>query len=155
FFMICPKSTLLRSNGCLCSGPESGQACRQYCPELPVEKIPDRLAIARALLMHAKVVVSPSVLLMQVFQREFGDLKIELVRHGLTFHPRTCNLQRYSPGDALVFCYAGSLTPHTGVHTLLAGFMSVRSPKASLKIYATGAVSDDYVAKLKQTAQAD
>src|SRR5262249_45896496 len=35
FFLMCPKYTLVRSNGSLCSGPESGVACTQHCPELP------------------------------------------------------------------------------------------------------------------------
>src|SRR5262249_52866591 len=119
FFMMCPKYNLIRSNGSLCNGPELGLACRQYCTELPAEKIPKRLATAREFLRKANAITAPSRFLTQTFQREFGDVQFKIVPYGLSLDTLTRNLRRYKRGDRIVFCYAGSLNPHKGVHILV------------------------------------
>jgi glycosyltransferase involved in cell wall biosynthesis len=154
FFMICPKFTLIRSNGSLCGGPESSLACTRYCPELLTNNIPKRLAAAREFLSGAKVIAVPSRFVAQTFQKEFGDLNFELIRHGLSVETLTCNVRRYQRGDVLVFCYAGSLNPHKGVHVLIEAFMAVTSPAVSLRIYGRGA-SEEYEENLRRSARPD
>src|SRR5262249_40970719 len=126
FFLMCPKYTLVRSNGSLCFGPETGLACGQHCSELPADKIPKRLAIAREFLTDAHVVAAPSRFLAETFQREFRDLKLKLIPYGLSLDTLMPNLRRYKRGDRVVFGYAGSLNPHKGVHILIEAFKSLR-----------------------------
>jgi glycosyltransferase involved in cell wall biosynthesis len=153
--MICPKDTLLRSNGSRCAGPESGRACREYCSELPVERIPQRLAKARDFLTQAKAVTALSPFLAQIFQREFGSLDIKLIRCGFLSNTAVAKTRRYSPGDPVVFCYAGSLDSYREVHSLVEAFKSVGSPMASLKIYTTKGASETYVRMLRDTTRQD
>ena len=72
FFLMCPKYTLIRSDGSLCFGPESGTACRRHCSELPTERIPKRLASAREFLVEADAIAAPSRFLAETFKKEFG-----------------------------------------------------------------------------------
>jgi len=153
--MMCPKSTLVRSDQSLCDGPESGEACGQHCSELPPIEIPTRLAKVRQFLTHAKVIAVPSRFMAQRFQKEFGALSIRVVRNGLSFNTMMWNLRRYGRGEALVFGYAGSLNPPDGVHILIEAFMSVNSPQASLKIYGARSVSEPYMQMLKDIALQD
>jgi glycosyltransferase involved in cell wall biosynthesis len=154
FFMICPKETLLRSNGAICTGPESGRACIEYCPELSVEKIRKRLTVAREVLSHAKVIVAPSIFAAEMFQKEFKDLEIKVIRYGLPLPAPIADARGYSRGDSVVFCLAGPLESHNGTSTLIEAFMSVTSPTASLKIYATRGAPEP-VAMLRDAARQD
>ena len=155
FFMMCPKQTLVRSDGSLCGGPESGRACGEYCSELPVEAIPKRLAAARDFLTKAKTVAAPSCFLAAIHQREFGPITIKPVRNGLPLDTLECNMRRYERGDSVVFCYAGPLDSHQGVHILIEAFMSVRSASASLRIHGTKDAPESYACMLKERARPD
>jgi len=152
FFLMCPKYILVRSNGSLCSGPESGLACTQHCPELPNDRIPKRLVEAQALLAQANAVAAPSQFLAKTFQREFPGLQPILIRHGMSFHNLKSNSRRYQHGDRIVFGYAGSLNTHKGVHILIEAFMSARLSEAELKIYGKNATSRHYVNSLKKAS---
>src|SRR5215510_14075192 len=39
FFLLCPKSNLMTSQDSLCSGPQAGAACRDFCTELNPQMI--------------------------------------------------------------------------------------------------------------------
>jgi hypothetical protein len=86
FFMVCPKS-VLRPDGSVCGGPESGAACFEHCPELPMEAIQQRRALTRELLINAKTVTASSLLLGQILQREFGELTIKILEGSGTVNP--------------------------------------------------------------------
>src|SRR5262249_9838729 len=148
FFLMCPKFTLVRSDGSICDGPDGGRACKRYCPEFPPQAaIPQRLAFSQQLLANAEVITAPRQLMKSLFEREFGSLHVRVVEFGLRSRTLRHNPKRYMQGDPIVFCYAGSLNPHKGVHVLIDGFLRVRSSKAFLKLYGRGS-SDDYVSSL-------
>src|SRR5262249_802219 len=142
------------SNGAVCTGPESGRACIEHCSELSVEKIRKRLSVVRDVLSHAKIVVAPSIFAAEMFQREFKDVQIKVIRNGLPLPAPIGNEWRYMAGDSVVFCLAGPLQSHNGAGTLIEAFMSVISPTASLKIYATRGVSEP-VGRLRDAARQD
>ncbi len=138
FFLACPKIYLFTSKNTLCDGPEGGIACGNLCPEIPNGFIKKRLETARDILFNAKAVVSPSRFLAGIFEKEFQDLNIRVVNHGLRYSIVKRNEKSYTKGDRIVFCYAGSLTSHKGVHTLIGAFKEVYSNDASLRIYGSG-----------------
>jgi glycosyltransferase involved in cell wall biosynthesis len=154
FFLICPKYTLYTSKETLCGGPEGGSACQVSCPEFKYQLVAERLRSAKNLLFNAKLVVSPSRFLADKFRRECPDLNFRIISHGLRYGVIKRNGKTYAKGDGIIFCYAGSLNPHKGVHLLIEAFRNVRSRTALLKIYGSGP-NQDYVNKLIAMAEGD
>jgi len=86
--------------------------------------------------------------------REFPSLDIKVVNPGLRYGTLRKNERTLAKGDNLVFCYAGSLNPHKGVHVLIDAFKTVCSKDARLRIY--GSVTDSsYVSRVKSMAEGD
>ena len=154
FFLICPKYILFTSKNTLCSGPEGGKACQSLCPELPSGFITRRLETARDILFNAGLVVSPSRFLAGIFKKEFQDLDVKIINHGLRYSTVKRNERSYTKGDRIIFCYAGSLNPHKGVHILIDAFKRVCSNDAFLNIYGSGP-DEFYVSRLMAMAKED
>jgi len=154
FFLICPKYTLYTSHNTLCHGPDGGRACMDLCPEFQHDFITKRLKTARNVLFNAKAVVSPSKFLSIMMKQEFPDLRIQIINYGMRYSTIKQNTRKYSMGGKIVFCYAGSLNHHKGVHILVEAFKNVISNHAVLNIYGSGA-DQDYVSKLIAMAEGD
>lgn len=154
FFLICPKYTLSTSKNTLCTGPEGGRACQDLCPEFSNHFITRRLETARDILFNARLVVSPSSFLAGIFEKEFPDLNVKIINHGLRYSTLERNNRSYAKGDRIVFCYAGSLNHHKGVHILIDAFKKVSSNDAFLSIYGSGA-HQSYVSDLMDMAKED
>jgi glycosyltransferase involved in cell wall biosynthesis len=156
FWTICPRITLQTSRGgMLCAGPEGGRACAQYCPEMQSTYIKDRLATAKLILSGAKALVSPSRFLASVFEKEFPDLKIQIIPHGMDLRHLKMNSRKYCPGDGITFSYCGGFSPHKGVHLLLKAFRELSSGNVQLKLYGTSFHEDDYFRLLQDIAGRD
>lgn len=136
YWLLCPKFKLINSRDGICHGPAQGVACSQDCPELDSTFIQQRLALAAQIVRGADAVVAPSRHLAQVFHQEWPWLTPQIIPHGI--QPWTHNTRSYGRDDALVFAYAGSLTRHKGVQTLIAAFRGVQSVAARLAIYGAG-----------------
>jgi glycosyltransferase involved in cell wall biosynthesis len=136
YWLICPKFTLINSQGEVCHGPAQGVACQQACAEFDAAFIRRRLALAEQIARRATAVVAPSMVLAEVFRREWPWLAPQIVLHGVA--PWTHNRRLVGPESPLVFAYAGSLTSHKGVHILLEAFAGVESATARLLIYGAG-----------------
>lgn len=154
FFLICPKYTLITSENTLCSGPEGGEACRVLCPELQTGFITRRLEIARDILFNASLVTSLSNFLANIFRKEFPTRDIKVVNPGLRYTTLKKNRKTYTKGDKIVFCYAGTLSSHKGVHILIDAFRKVASSDVILKIYGSGP-DESYVSNLMTMAKKD
>ncbi|KNZ70031.1 hypothetical protein Tfer_1171 [Thermincola ferriacetica] len=154
FFLMCPKVVLSTSEGQLCTGPERGSICIDMCNEIPNSLIQQRLKSAEEILFNAKKVVAPSEFLANLFKKEFPAIEFEVVNHGISFSKRKKNRKRYTKEDGLVFCYAGTLAPHKGVHILIEAFKNIASPKAGLEIYGSGP-DKLYIKKLMDLAEKD
>jgi glycosyltransferase involved in cell wall biosynthesis len=154
FFLICPKYTLLTSQNALCNGPEGGSACQNLCPEFPIDSIKRRLETARDILFNASAVISPSKFLAGILKKEFQNLDIKILGYGLRYGRLKRNEKKYMTGNKIVFCYAGSLNPHKGVHILVNAFKKIGSDRALLKIYGSGP-DKSYVNNLLAMAKED
>ncbi len=155
FWFICPKLFLQTSSGNLCSGPEGGEVCGKLCPELPSRGIANRLKTAKEILSSAKAVLAPSRFLAALFKKEFPDLKISLIRHGMDLGSLKQNTRTYKRGDEIVFGYTGGLAPHKGVHLLLKAFRELEVASAKLKVYGTYSHEMEYSQLLLKIAAVD
>jgi glycosyltransferase involved in cell wall biosynthesis len=155
FWFICPKIFLQTSCGSLCSGPEGGEVCGRLCPELPSKLICDRLETAKEILSSAKAVIAPSRFLAALFKKEFPDLKISLIRHGMDSGSLKRNARTYRRGDEIVFGYTGGLAPHKGVHLLLKAFRELEAVSAKLKVYGSYSHEMEYSQALLKIAAVD
>ncbi len=155
FWCICPKIVLQTSSGNLCAGPEGGEVCGRLCPELPSQFISDRLEATKEILLGAKAVISPSRFLAALFRKEFPDLKISIIRHGMDSASLKRNTKIYREGDRIVFGYTGGLAPHKGVHLLLKAFRELKADSARLKVYGSYSHEMDYARLLLKLAEGD
>ena len=151
FFLVCPKVILTPSRQPLCTGPEQGGACGRLCPELESYYIVARLESAKKIIFGARAVFAPSVFVAGIFGREFPGLALRVAHHGLSYYRIKRNSKSYASHDRVVFCYAGSLNPHKGVHLLIEAFNAMRSGDPLLKLYGSGP-DQQYVSKLKALA---
>ncbi|OGW38369.1 MAG: hypothetical protein A2Y97_14405 [Nitrospirae bacterium RBG_13_39_12] len=154
FFLICPKVILFSSKNVLCAGPDGGDACLTLCPELQNNFITNRLAFAKDVLFKAKKVIAPSIFLASVFKKEFENLDLKIINHGLDFAAVKINRRNNKAGDNIVFCYAGTLAPHKGIHILISAFKKIISNRVSLKVYGSGP-DELYINSLKAMAKGD
>lgn len=138
FSLLCPKIILVNSEGDLCAGPENGKACRRLCQEFPSNLIAGRLTLGKDILLGAQRVISPSDFLASLFKKNFNGLKISTINHGISYSMVKRSNKNYKKGDKLVFCYAGSLNPHKGVHILVQAFKRITANDVILKIFGSG-----------------
>jgi glycosyltransferase involved in cell wall biosynthesis len=155
FWFICPKIILKTTSGSLCAGPEGGEACRRLCPELPSKFVSDRLETAKEILFGAKAVVSPSRFLAAIFKKEFPELEISIIRHGMDARALKPNRRIYGQGDRIVFGYTGGLAPHKGVHLLVEAFRGLEAGNARLKVYGSYSHEVEYAQRLLKIAEGD
>lgn len=155
FWLICPKVTLQTSSGSLCTGPEGGTVCRQWCPELHSEFVRTRLRMAEKVLRGATAIVSPSRFLASIFRKEIPDLNIQIIPHGMNLQFLDASPKKYKKGDRIVFGFCGGLAPHKGVHLLLKAFRNLHSTNAELKVYGSCGQETDYLQLLQEIAGRD
>jgi glycosyltransferase involved in cell wall biosynthesis len=141
FFLICPKCQLITSNNSLCAGPQQGEACRRFCPELPPDLITERLKLSAELLQQAARIFSPSKFLAAMFKSQWPNLDIQVNPHGLSTGNLKRNTRPSAPQDELTFFYGGSFTYHKGVHILIDAFRKVAG-RAKLKLYGSGPLEE-------------
>jgi glycosyltransferase involved in cell wall biosynthesis len=156
FWTICPRITLQTStDGTLCTGPERGEACARYCPEMQSTYIKDRLAAANRMLSGAKALISPSKFLAAIFEKELPALKVHIIPHGMDLKYIKTNSRKYRPGNKITFSYCGGFSPHKGVHLLLKAFRSLNAKNAELKLYGSSFYEHSYFQLLKDIAGGD
>jgi glycosyltransferase involved in cell wall biosynthesis len=156
FWSICPKITLSSSFDILCTGPEGGSVCAQLCPELNSMSVRSRLLALREILVQARAVVFPSHFAASMVQKEFTDLPVNVVPHGV----QAADLERpgnmREAGGQIVFGYCGGLSRHKGVHLLVRAFRSLEAADAELRIYGAALEPDkDYERALHKMAEGD
>ncbi|UCC65206.1 MAG: glycosyltransferase family 4 protein [Anaerolineae bacterium] len=163
FWPLCPRITLLRSNGRLCAPPFDAVTCarclgeerRRYripgriAPALMdtfwrmrhgrIAQIEARMAFVRETLNRVDTIISPSQFLGKLFIKAgVAPGRIVFSRQGRDFPNLTPKVLTKSPAAHLRIGYMGQIAPHKGVHTL---FEAVRHlPGAALEVRAYGDV---------------
>ena len=180
FWPLCPRITLLRSNGRLCTPPFDAVTCarclgeerRRYripgriAPALmdalwrmrhgQIAQIEARMAFVRETLNRADAVISPSRFLGDLFvEAGVAPGRIIFSRQGRDFPNLTPEVLKKTPAAHLRIGHLGQIAPHKGVHTL---FEAVRKlPGAALEVRAYGDVGrfPDYTRHLRHIACQD
>jgi len=156
FWILCPKINLQTSFGTLCCGPAAGKACAELCPELAKPFVKERLKAASQILQASEAVIVPSQFAMSMVQKEFAQLPITVISHGLKLTPFKSNLRTHDAESRIVFAYCGGLSSHKGVHTLLNAFRTLKTETAELRLYGAASSKDrDYEQILRRIAGGD
>jgi hypothetical protein len=176
FWFVCPRFTLLRSDGALCDGPPGGGigciACTE--PELagvepaagPAAPTADPAARARALLDRlpknlahlalADAIVAPSHFLAEMFAKNgFPRERITVVPYGLE-PGRIVPIPVQRPRSPLRLAFCGVLSPWKAPHLAIEALRHVTTP-VELRIH--GRLEEpmfaEYIASLRTAAAGD
>jgi glycosyltransferase involved in cell wall biosynthesis len=180
FWFLCPRITMLRSNGRTCSLPLDvamcarclGEAKRLYhilgriAPRLMrafwekrlgrIAQIRARMDFLQRMLGHVDVIISPSQFLRDIFV-EAGTAPEQIVfsRQGQSFPHLTSEILKKPPASHLRLGYVGQIAPHKGVHILFEAAQQL--PRASLRVKAYGNVESfpNYTQQLRHIARRD
>lgn len=180
FWFLCPRITLLRSNGQLSTPPFEAATCAQclgeekrryrylgrIAPRLMraywqrqmgrIAQVQRRMDFLQETLNLVDAIISPSQFLRDLFiEAGVSPERIVFSRQGRDFPHLTPEELVKSPSEHLRIGYMGQIAPHKGVHTL---FQAVqRLPGANLKVTAYGDVTPfpDYTRRLRQMARQD
>ena len=154
FWTLCPKINLQTSGGALCGGPNGGAECSRFCAELDRSFVQCRLGKIKDMLTRANAIATPSRFVRSILRAELGDIKVQVIPHGIA-RPQMLPLPKaYRANNKLVFGYAGGLAPHKGVHILLAAFRRLNG-EAELRVYGDDTENSGYVNLLRKVAKAD
>jgi glycosyltransferase involved in cell wall biosynthesis len=136
FYFACPLAHLQKVDGRLCAGPEGGRECAATCfaheGEEGVLRWTMRNRFFRDLLEVPEIVLAPSAHVRDFFANEGGRSDIEVLGHGLPTAPgRARHTARSGP---LRLACIGSLTPHKGVHQVVAALSQAMLKSCELRI---------------------
>jgi glycosyltransferase involved in cell wall biosynthesis len=127
----------------------------RYPSDKKADFIADRLAQAKEILETAGALISPSRFLAGMFVKEFPNLKLEVIPHGMDYRYLEPNRKHYSRKDEAVLAYCGTLSPHKGIHLLLEAFLQLNPQNARLELYGSSFHETDYFNHLKKIAGKD
>ncbi len=180
FWFLCPRITLLRSNGQLCAPPFDAATCarclgekkRRYrllgrvAPNLmnvfwrlrktQMRNVETRMAFLRQALDQADAIISPSQFLRSIFiEAGVEPERIIFSRQGRDFPDLTPEMLEKRPSSGLRVGYIGQIAWFKGVHVLFEA--ARRMPDASLSVRAYGDPRPfpGYTAHLRQLISGD
>lgn len=175
FWFLCPRITLLRSNGQLCSPPSDAATCarclgevrRRYrvpgwiAPALmdvfwrmqhdDIARIRARTMFLRETLDRVNAIISPSQFLRDLFIKA-GVLPERIIfsRQGRDFPGLAPELLKKIPTAYLRIGYIGQIAPHKGVHTLFEAVRRLPGVALEVKAYGDATRFPDYTHRLHQ-----
>jgi glycosyltransferase involved in cell wall biosynthesis len=180
FWFLCPRITLLRSNGQLCAPPFEPVTCARCLGEerrryrLPgriapglmnlfwrlrktqIRNVEARMTFLRQTLSQVDAIISPSQFLRSTFiEAGVKPERIIFSRQGRDFPDVTPEMLRKTPSSGLRVGYIGQIARHKGVHVL---FEAARQmPDASLSVRAYGDTTSfpEYTARLRRLIAGD
>jgi glycosyltransferase involved in cell wall biosynthesis len=158
YWILCPRATLMRTDGSLCSGPDGGSNCAKYCYGLSMEpRLAERISDAQRLLSLADVVISHSRFLIRVFEENGVDTsRFFYLPNGIDYARRTRPRGRPAhEGRPITFGFIGTVLPHKGVDVLVDAFKRVRVDNARLRIYGGFFGEREYYERLLAASKGD
>jgi glycosyltransferase involved in cell wall biosynthesis len=180
FWFLCPRITLLRSNGQLCAPPFDAITCARCLGEekrryhIPGQIAPalmdafwrtqqGRAAQARARMVFLRETldrvdahISPSRFLRQFFiEAGVAPERIVFSRQGRDFPNLTPALLEKSPAAHLRIGTTGQIAPLKGVHTLFEAVRQLPGAALEVKAYGDARPFPNYTARLREMARQD
>ncbi|WP_026369865.1 glycosyltransferase family 4 protein [Kallotenue papyrolyticum] len=181
FWFLCPRITLQRGDGSLCTAIPDDPAGCAWCEalqqrrfrylhqasggqiELMARRLLDtagrryaqRRARLHAALALPDAVIAPSHFLARQFAPYVPPERLHVCRYGLDltrFHHRPVR----QPSNGMRIGYLGQIAPHKGVHVLIEAFRQLRNAEdATLHIYGNLAQDARYTQRLRRLAGND
>ena len=180
FWFLCPRITLLRSNGQLCVPPFDAVTCArclgeekrryriagQIAPTLMstfwrtqqgrVAQIQARMALLRETLNRVDAIISPSQFLRDLFiEAGAAAERIVFSRQGRDFPSLAPDLLEKTPAAHLRIGYTGQIAPHKGIHVLFEAVRQMPDVALTVKTYGDDSRFPNYTRRLRRMAQAD
>ncbi len=180
FWFLCPRITLLRSDGQVSDLPIDPATCARCLGEeqrryrwpgqlapgfmrwywgrqtRQIRAVESRAAFLREALQRVAAIISPSEFLRSVFiQAGVAPDRIVFSRQGHDFPALTAAMLDKPPADQLRVGYLGQIAPHKGVHVLFEALR--RLPGAPLRVKAYGDLTKfpRYAERLRRMAADD
>jgi len=179
FWFLCPRITLLRSNGRLCAPPFDAVTCarclgeekRRYrvpgklAPRLmqaywqsqpgSVARVQARMDYLRETLNSVNFIISPSQFLRDMFiQAGAPPQRIRFSRQGRDF-PGLAPEKTAVPPSGLRIGYLGQIAPHKGVHVLFEAVRRIESAPLTVQAWGDGSRFPAYARRLRRLARSD
>ncbi|OQY48149.1 MAG: hypothetical protein B6242_03135 [Anaerolineaceae bacterium 4572_78] len=180
FWFLCPRITMLRSDGHVSTLPIDPVQCSkclaeeqrryrlpgQYAPKLTdvywkyqhghIERIQDRLNFLHDTLNQVNAIISPSQFLRSLFIETGTDPNsIIFSRQGHDFSHVSSGLLQKIPSDTLRIGYVGQIAPHKGVHVLFEAVRLLPNANVMVKAYGDATPFPSYTAQLQKLATHD
>jgi len=180
FWFLCPRVTLLRSNGQLCAPPFDALTCarclgeqkRRYrvlgriAPALMkvfwrtqqdlVARVQARMTFLREALDGVDAIISPSQFLRSVFADSGVDAaRIVFSRQGRDFPNLTPDLLEKVPAAHLRIGYMGQIAPHKGLHTLFEAVQHLPDAELEVRAYGDPTPFPAYTRRLRRMVRQD
>jgi glycosyltransferase involved in cell wall biosynthesis len=175
YWFLCPRISMIRSNGRLATVPIDPEQCGRCLAEerrrfrwpaalAPglmdkywetnisfADKIRQRQAFLNSVLMGVNAVVSPSRFLRSMFvESGIPREKILYCRQGLSgASAQTAPPRRHSPRPEVHIGYVGQIASHKGVHVLLKAALKVPDDRLRVFVYGDTRAHPEYVRRLK------
>jgi glycosyltransferase involved in cell wall biosynthesis len=180
FWFLCPRITLLRSNGQVSTLPISPVTCARCLGEekrryrLPgqiasglmdvfwrsqakqIRRVETRLAFLRQTLNQVNAIISPSQFLRSVFVESGVEAeRILYSRQGRDFPDLRPELLDKTPSSHLRVGYVGQIAWHKGVHVLIEAVRSLTGIPLTVKFYGDTTPFPAYAQQLQQLTAGD
>jgi len=180
FWFLCPRITLLRSNGQLCVPPCDAVTCARCLGEekrryripgriMPVlmdafwrmqrdrvARIQARKVFLRETLDRVDAIISPSQFLRDLFvEAGVAPERIVFSRQGRDFPDLASELVEKAPAKHLRIGYMGQIAPHKGVHTLFEAVRQLPNVALEVKAYGDATRFPGYALRLRQMVHQD
>jgi glycosyltransferase involved in cell wall biosynthesis len=176
FWFLCPRHTLLKPDGTLCSGPSTPWRCvpclqqlHEFAlwPQRPrqisqfardLKAIAQRTGFLKQSLLHAERIIALTAFTKSKFV-EYGipANRIEVIPHGLEIDDLNFDCVNKSTPEyssPLRVGFIGSLVPHKGAHLLIEALKQI--PESDIQCLIYGAPRDDeYCRKLQAESAQD
>ncbi|MFA7077912.1 MAG: glycosyltransferase [Syntrophomonas sp.] len=148
FYSVCHYDIMIDGKGGLCSGSDKGAKCRRVCGCLDVRDTFKRYSTMHELLQDAAFLAAPSIFVKQMVEKEFADIDIQVINHGVSREFMTTSVGTMVNREKIRnFAYLGTLSLIKGVHGLITAFKELPS-EFHLNIYGSG--DEAYIRKIRK-----
>ena len=180
FWFLCPRITMLRSNGDLSTFPIEAAVCARCLGEeqrryrwldqrLPglmehywrrqtekIQRVEERQAFLRQMLNRAEAIICRSHFFARVFSEAGIEAeKLTFSRQGFDMPEIEASLLTKTPSSELRVGYFGQIAPHKGVDVLFAAAAQLPSHPLTVHVYGNTQAFPDYTHRLEAMTQKD
>lgn len=149
FWLICPRVISVTSKGELCRNSEGGIRCIHDCfGDSYKNKLINRRFAISDIIKNTDCMVAATNSLKQIFEENYPELTLSLVRFGEDYSDVVPNLRKYSKDSLITLGFLSTLQPLKGAHILLEAFKKANSDNIRIKVYGHHFYNEEYYKNL-------